>query len=132
MAKKQPLLWDPASHLNSAHALRHAAPQLVGRLPRERANGFLAAAKMAHRQAMKPLHVPKVKSPFAPQAVKPPSFMAKPPAPVVPRMPGGLALNNGPPAGSALPKLMSGGLTAKPPIATPLNTSLPGLPPKLP
>ena len=37
-----------------------------------------------------------------------------------------------PPAGSGLPQRMSGGLAAKPPIATPLNTSLPKMPPRLP
>jgi hypothetical protein len=88
---------------------------------------------MAHRAAMKPPHLPKMQNPFSPKsplAVKPPGFMAKPPTPVIPRA-GGLPLNNGPLSGSSPPALMAG-LNAKPKIATPLNTSLPGLPPKLP
>src|ERR1700759_703399 len=106
MAEQSQMLWQPASHLGSGFALKHAAPQLVGRLPRMRANSFQAAARLAQKGAA--LHLAKMAKP-APASVKPP-------APPVTRM--GPSISNGPPAGSSMPKQMTG----------PLSTKMPSLP----
>src|SRR5258707_1109140 len=72
--KKQKLYWDPSSHLNASYALKHKAPQLVGRLPRVRANEFMAAAKLARvgRAAKKP-KLPKQPKATRPQAALSPT-----------------------------------------------------------
>src|ERR1700724_1992454 len=110
---KNPLYWEPTETLHSAYALRHAAPQLVGRLPRVkafRANGYKAAAKLNK--------LPKLKSPasisnssLTPQSPSP-TPLAQPP---VLRM--GPPITGGPPAGNQMPQLAKAPpLAAKQPV----------------
>ena len=65
MAQKSPLYFTPPAHLGAAHLLKHQAPQLVGRLPHLRANGLMAAAKLAQRRSAK---VPSLLKPLKPLA----------------------------------------------------------------
>src|SRR6185437_3710364 len=106
MTQKSALYWSPMGHLNAAYALRHQAPQLVGRLPRERTNGFLAAARMAHKASLKAPKMPRMPNPLGPKSpLATPSLgaLAKPAQPVIPRQ--GPPIFGGPPAGSAMPQV---------------------------
>ena len=125
--KKSPLYWTPAQHLGASHLLKHQAPALVGRLPhikQGRANSFRAAAKVA----AKGMRAPGMQMPKPSMGLPPMVSAPKMPSPPVARMPP--ALGTTPPAGSAFPSQMAGGLAAKAPVS--LNTSMPGMPPKLP
>ncbi len=124
--KPQQLYWSPASHLGAAYHLRHQAPQLVGRL----AHPLRAAAKMAARGSRMPQ--PKLGSllgsPKSPLAVRPAGASVKPIQPAVPRMGPPLSIN--PPAGSAFPSQLSGGLAASAmpaAVQSPVPTGLPKL-----
>lgn len=134
MAKPSQLLWSPQSHLNAAYALRHSNPQLVGRLPRPRKASFLAAAKMAQHQPKAPKAAKAPRPSKAPKVQQSQSFQpAKPLAanqPAVPRA--GPPLGTQPPAGSQPPHLITKGSPLAQGSPQQLNTSLPGLPPKLP
>ena len=115
----QNLYFKPPAHLNAAYLSRHQTPQLWGRLPRERTNGFLAGARMAHKVTAK---MPKM--PHLANALATPSLgsLAKPPQPVIPRQ--GPPIFKGPPAGSAMPNVSASPLAAN----TGMSTSLPSLP----
>ena len=122
MAQKSNLYWQPSQHLGAGYALRHAAPQLVGRLPhlkRPRSSGWGKAFRAVARMGKVGL------------APKPPGLSVKPPQPVIPRQGG--ALPSVPPAGASLPSPLQGGLLARPKplvagLTAPPKSGLPKLP----
>ena len=126
---QQNLLWRPSAGFgpDASHALKHLAPQLVGRLPRYRIPSIRAALRLAGSRVPK---LPNPLSPKNPLAIKPLGAQVAFPQPVIPRT--GMSFT--PPAGMSPPKAPGAGLISSGDAmtpATPLNTKLPPLP-KLP
>jgi hypothetical protein len=129
---KPPLYWEPSSHLGAGYALKHLAPQLVGRLPRLKQASRRAALSLGKARMPKLPNPLSAKSPLAPQ---PAGALVKPPQPAIPSPKlaiGGQLGLGAPPAGSAFPQPMQGGLAARQPVplmaGAPLNPGLPKLP----